>query len=77
MYMNINRILSVAQRLCDTGHYGANEIRQQASKLERDWKTLAAAVDDRSTVLSMSVIFHKRAEQVSKLNFSVLFFFLL
>ncbi|CAE1271123.1 Kalirin,Triple functional domain protein [Acanthosepion pharaonis] len=63
MYMNINRILSVAQRLCDTGHYGANEIRQQASKLERDWKTLAAAVDDRSTVLSMSVIFHKRAEQ--------------
>ena len=55
----------MAQRLCDAGHYAQNTIRIQAAKLEREWKSLAAALDDRSTVLSMSVMFHKKAETVS------------
>ena len=55
----------MAQRLCDAGHYAQNSIRIQAAKLEREWKSLAAALDDRSTVLSMSVMFHKKAETVS------------
>ena len=55
----------MAQRLCDAGHYAQNAIRIQAAKLEREWKSLAAALDDRSTVLSMSVMFHKKAETVS------------
>ncbi|XP_053386213.1 kalirin-like isoform X3 [Mercenaria mercenaria] len=62
VYVNITRILSMAQRLCDAGHYAQNSIRIQAAKLEREWKSLAAALDDRSTVLSMSVMFHKKAE---------------
>ncbi|KAH3753807.1 hypothetical protein DPMN_188457, partial [Dreissena polymorpha] len=62
VYVNITRILSMAQRLCDAGHYAQNLIRIQAAKLEREWKSLAAALDDRSTVLSMSVMFHKKAE---------------
>lgn len=65
VYVNITRILSMAQRLCDAGHYAQNTIRIQAAKLEREWKSLAAALDDRSTVLSMSVMFHKKAETVS------------
>ena len=36
----------------------------QANKLDRDWRTFAAALDDRSTVLAMSTIFHKRTEEV-------------
>ncbi|KAL3855027.1 hypothetical protein ACJMK2_014257 [Sinanodonta woodiana] len=63
VYVNITRILGMAQRLCDSGHYAQNTIRMQASRLEREWKSLAAALDDRSTVLSMSVMFHKKAEQ--------------
>ncbi|ESO86296.1 hypothetical protein LOTGIDRAFT_220800 [Lottia gigantea] len=63
VYVNITRILGMAQRLCDSGHYASNTIRMQASKLEREWKSLAAALDDRSTVLKMSVMFHKKAEQ--------------
>lgn len=66
VYVNITRILTMAQRLCDAGHYAQNSIRIQAAKLEREWKSLAAALDDRSTVLSMSVMFHKKAETVSK-----------
>ena len=58
----------MAQRLCDAGHYAQNTIRIQAAKLEREWKSLAAALDDRSTVLSMSVMFHKKAETVCYIN---------
>ena len=64
MYVSINRIMTVAQRLCDAGHYAAPSIRLQANKLDKDWRTFAAALDDRSTVLAMSVIFHKKAEEV-------------
>ena len=54
----------MAQRLCDAGHYASNTIRMQAGQLEREWKSLAAAVEDRSVVLEMSVNFYKKAEQV-------------
>lgn len=64
VYVNIKRILGMAQRLCDAGHYASNTIRMQAGQLEREWKSLAAAVEDRSVVLNMSVNFYKKAEQV-------------
>ncbi|XP_021366305.1 triple functional domain protein-like isoform X1 [Mizuhopecten yessoensis] len=63
VYVNITRILSMAQRLCDAGHYASNQIRMQATRLEREWKSLAAALDDYSAVLCMSVTFYKKAEQ--------------
>ncbi len=66
MYVNINRVMTVAQRLCDAGHYAAPSIRLQANKLDKDWRTFATALDDRSTVLAMSVLFHKKAEEVRK-----------
>ncbi|GFR65324.1 kalirin [Elysia marginata] len=64
VYVNIERILGMAQRMCDSGHYASNTIRMEGGKLEREWKSLAAALEDRSTVLRMSVVFHKKAEQV-------------
>ena len=65
VYVNITRILGMAQRMCDSGHYASNMIRVEAGRLEREWKSLAAALEDRSTVLRMSVVFHKKAEMVS------------
>ena len=56
--------MTVAQRLCDAGHYAAPSIRIQANKLDREWRTFATALDDRSIVLSMSVTFHSKAEEV-------------
>ena len=56
--------MTVAQRLCDSGHYAAPSIRMQANKLDRDWQTFAAAVEERSTILALSVVFHKKANEV-------------
>ncbi|XP_013406605.1 kalirin isoform X3 [Lingula anatina] len=62
IYNSISRILSIAEQLVESGHYAANTIHVQSTKLDREWKAYQAALDDRSTVLSMSVMFHKRAE---------------
>lgn len=61
VYTTISHLMTVAQRLCDSGHYAAPSIRMQASKLDRDWQTFAAALEERSTILNLSVVFHKKA----------------
>ncbi|XP_075683008.1 triple functional domain protein isoform X2 [Rhinoderma darwinii] len=63
VYVNINRIMSVANRLVESGHYASLQIRQIASQLEQEWKMFAAALDERSTLLEMSAVFHQKAEQ--------------
>ncbi|XP_063844125.1 triple functional domain protein-like isoform X3 [Scylla paramamosain] len=63
VYMNINRILSVASRLMETGHYAAQHIGNVAAKLDQVWKEFAAGLDERSSVLALSVMFHQKAEQ--------------
>lgn len=64
VYVNINRILSVATRLIEGGHYSAATIQQIAARLDRAWKEFAAGLDERTTVLALSVLFHQKAEQV-------------
>uniref|UniRef100_A0A670ITW7 Trio Rho guanine nucleotide exchange factor n=1 Tax=Podarcis muralis TaxID=64176 RepID=A0A670ITW7_PODMU len=63
VYVNINRIMSVANRLVESGHYASQQIKQIASQLEQEWKAFAAALDERSTLLDMSAIFHQKSEQ--------------
>ncbi|KAG8197116.1 hypothetical protein JTE90_004375 [Oedothorax gibbosus] len=63
VYVNINRILSVASRLIEGGHYSAATIQQIAARLDRAWKEFAAGLDERTTVLALSVLFHQKAEQ--------------
>lgn len=65
VYVNINRIMSVASRLVESGHYASPQIKQIASQLEQEWKAFAAALDERSTLLDMSSVFHQKAEKVS------------
>ncbi|CAB3382818.1 Hypothetical predicted protein [Cloeon dipterum] len=62
-FININRVLGAASRLLETGHYAANRIRHVAGRLERAWKEFAAGLDERNAVLSLSVMFHHKAEQ--------------
>ncbi|KAM6954826.1 kalirin isoform 1-T1 [Lycodopsis pacificus] len=62
-YVNINRIMSVASRLAEAGHYASTQIKQISSQLDLDWKSFAAALDERSTILAMSSVFHQKAEQ--------------
>nr|XP_042089864.1 LOW QUALITY PROTEIN: triple functional domain protein [Ovis aries] len=63
VYVNINRIMSVANRLVESGHYASQQIKQIANQLEQEWKAFAAALDERSTLLDMSSVFHQKAEK--------------
>lgn len=40
--INISRILAVANRLTEDGHYAAQHIRAVATRLDRTWKEFAA-----------------------------------
>ncbi|XP_043549661.1 kalirin isoform X2 [Chiloscyllium plagiosum] len=62
-YVNINRIMSVASRLSEAGHYASQQIKQISAQLDQEWKSFAAALDERSTILAMSAVFHQKAEQ--------------
>ncbi|XP_073973142.1 trio Rho guanine nucleotide exchange factor isoform X3 [Rhodnius prolixus] len=63
VYVNINRILAVATRMIEGGHYAAAHIRTVANRLDRTWKEFAAGLDERTAVLALSVLFHHKAEQ--------------
>lgn len=65
VYVNINRIMSVGNRLLESGHYASQQIKQISSQLEKEWKAFAAALDERSTLLEMSASFHQKCDQVS------------
>ncbi|XP_041434121.1 kalirin isoform X4 [Xenopus laevis] len=62
-YVNINRIMSVASRLSEAGHYASQQIKQISGQLDQEWKSFAAALDERSTILAMSAVFHQKSEQ--------------
>ncbi|XP_046887928.1 triple functional domain protein [Hypomesus transpacificus] len=63
VYVNINRIMSVGNRLLESGHYASQQIQQISGQLEQEWKAFAAALDERSSLLEMSASFHHKADQ--------------
>lgn len=64
VYVNINRIMSVGNRLLEAGHYASQQIKQISGQLEQEWKAFAAALDERSALLEMSATFHQKCDQV-------------
>ncbi|NP_001314918.1 kalirin RhoGEF kinase b isoform 1 [Danio rerio] len=62
-YVNISRIVSVATRLCEAGHYAATQIQQISGQLDHDWKSFASGLEERSAILAMSSVFHQKSEQ--------------
>ena len=64
IYTNINRILSEAGKLIEGGHYASSHVRGVAARLDKAWKEFAGGLDERTTVLALSVMFHQKAEQV-------------
>ena len=67
IYVTVNRLLSLAGRLLDSRHFASFSIRQVALLLEKGWKEIASLLDLRTQALGLSVTFHQKAEQVSKL----------
>lgn len=54
----------MATRLIDSNHYASISIQQVAAQLDHAWKEFASGLDERTTVLALSVHFHQRAEGV-------------
>lgn len=65
VYVNISRIVSVGNRLLESSHYASQQIKQISGQLELEWKAFAAALDERSSLLEMSAVFHQKADQVT------------
>ena len=63
VFSNINRILSDAAKLIENGHYASTHVRGVAARLDKTWKDFAGCLDERTTVLALSVLFHQKAEQ--------------
>ncbi|KAM4602116.1 kalirin-like [Polymixia lowei] len=60
---NVDSVVTVAARLAEAGHYGAERIAKVSSRLQEDWKSLTTALEERSNMLAMSTGFHQGAEQ--------------
>ncbi|XP_053624403.1 kalirin isoform X1 [Plodia interpunctella] len=59
---SVARVTTAARRLADKRHYAEAHITQLAHRLERAYKQLSAGLEERSAVLSLSVVFHHKAE---------------
>lgn len=63
--VNVDSVVTVAARLAEAGHYGAERIALVSSRLQEDWKSLTSALEERSNALAMATGFHQGAEQVT------------
>ncbi|XP_052746705.1 kalirin isoform X1 [Bicyclus anynana] len=59
---SVARVTAAARRLADKRHYAETQITALAHRLERAYKQLSAGLEERSAVLSLSVVFHHKAE---------------
>lgn len=62
--MNVDSVVTVATRLAEAGHHGAERIAGVSLRLQGDWRALTAALEERSNTLAMATSFHQGAEQV-------------
>uniref|UniRef100_H2XVV8 DH domain-containing protein n=1 Tax=Ciona intestinalis TaxID=7719 RepID=H2XVV8_CIOIN len=63
VYVNVHRVMLVANRLLEAGHYAEDEIRGISAKLDLGWKVFAAALDERSRLMALAVKFHQRVDR--------------
>ncbi|XP_015250189.1 PREDICTED: kalirin-like [Cyprinodon variegatus] len=61
--VNVDSVVTVAARLAEAGHYGAERIALVSSRLQDDWKSLTTTLEERSNMLAMATGFHQGAEQ--------------
>ncbi|TPP64524.1 Kalirin [Fasciola gigantica] len=61
-FEQVARLNGVAGILADVGHFASQQILKKAGQLEHEWKSFAAALEDRSRVLCLSASFHSRAQ---------------
>lgn len=65
MFLEIDRILELGNKLVESGHYASQVVRLVAGKLDHERKAFVAGLTDRTAVLGLSATFHRKAEDVS------------
>ena len=50
--------------MIESNHYASGHVRGVAARLDKTWKDFAGCLDERTTVLALSVLFHQKAESV-------------
>ena len=73
VFANINRILSEAAKLIESNHYASPHIRSVASRLDKSWKDFASTLDEKTTVLALSVLFHQKVTRKGQVFVLVIF----
>ncbi|XP_076823491.1 triple functional domain protein-like isoform X2 [Clavelina lepadiformis] len=68
VYVNVHRVMLVANRMLEAGHYAADDIRAISANLDLEWKIFAAALDERSRLMALAVKFHQRVERFVNVN---------
>ena len=64
VYGNIHRVLEIADKLSEVGHYEADRIEVLAASVDSEWKSFDMDVNQRSSLLSCSVAYHHHSEEV-------------
>ncbi len=67
----IRRTQNVGDRLISSGHYATNAIKTQMNRLNDEWQNLTRLLDNRTNILTASLQFHQKADEVK----SRLFYF--
>mgnify|MGYP001794598110 CR=1 FL=1 len=70
VYSNVSRVLEVAEKLSEAGHYESDKIEEIAEAVGKEWKSFDMDINQRSSLLSCSFAYHKHSEEVSCLLFS-------
>ncbi|XP_040567429.1 triple functional domain protein isoform X3 [Lepeophtheirus salmonis] len=63
VFVDVSGILTEASKLIENNHYASQHVRNVATRLDKTWKEFAEGLDERTTVLTLSVLFHQKAEQ--------------
>ena len=61
----IRRTQNVGDRLISSGHYATNAIKSQMNRLNDEWQNLSRLLEKRSNILTASLQFHQKADEVT------------
>jgi hypothetical protein len=65
----IRRTQNVGDRLISSGHYATNAIKTQMNRLNDEWQNLTRLLDNRTNILTASLQFHQKADEVKSQSF--------
>ena len=63
-HQELSRVCTMGERLTAANHYATEVFKSHSKELKGSWDNLTQMVDERATLLSLSVSFHDRQQKV-------------